>query len=88
LAVYWSAVAAPLHDLDRPALQAYRQGFGEVIAAVLEAIGSRQEPHRWYEQLQADRYWVFAAEQYGPAEAPPKTVGAASQVLALPEPSD
>jgi len=87
-AVYRSAISTPLRDLDQPALQEYRRGFGEVIAAVLEAVGSRQEPHRWYEQVQADRYWVFTAEPASRAETPPKVVGSAPQELALPDPSD
>ena len=87
-AVYRSAISASLGSLDGLALQAYHRGFGEVIAAVLEAIGSHQEPHRWYEQVQADRYWVFAVEQYGRGDVPPKTVGASPQEPALPDPSD
>ena len=78
-AVYRSALSAPLRDLDQPALQEYRRGFGEVIAAVLEAIGSRQEPRRWNEQIQADRYWVFTPEQSASAETPPKVIGSAPE---------
>jgi hypothetical protein len=86
-AVYRSAISASLQDLDEPALQEYRRGFGEVIAAVLEAIGSHQEPQRWYEQVQADRYWVFA-ESDDLTPPPPKLVGSSPPEPALPEPSD
>jgi hypothetical protein len=62
-AVYRSAISTPIDDPDAPSIEPYRQGFGEVIAGLLQAIGSQQEPHHWLEQTLADRYWVFVSDQ-------------------------
>ena len=62
-AVYRSAIAAPARDPDLPDIERYRQGFGEVIGAVLQAIGSHETPERWLADVRADRYWIITAEQ-------------------------
>lgn len=75
-AVYRSAVSAPIPNLDQLDVENYRQGFSEVIAAVLEAIGSRADPRRWYNEVQADRYWIYTVDQGSPGQdSPPKVIG-------------
>ncbi len=58
-AIYRSAASAPLQD---PTYVEFYQGFGEVISAVLQSIGSRQDARRWLEQTISDRRWVFPSE--------------------------
>ncbi len=62
-AVHRSAVSTPVSDAEAPSREPYLQGFGEVVAAVLQAIGSEQDPHQWLRQTLADRYWVFCSDQ-------------------------
>jgi hypothetical protein len=77
-AVYRSAMSAPIRNLDQPEVECYRQGFGEVIAGFLEAIGSRADPRRWYKEVQADRQWIHTPDQLAPGqESPPKVIGSA-----------
>jgi hypothetical protein len=61
-AVYRSAISTPIQDPDRPKIELYRQGFNDVIVAVLQALGSHQDPQRWVDEVRADREWVFPYE--------------------------
>ncbi len=87
-AIYRSAISAPVHDPDLPNIEGYRQGFDEVIGAVLQAIGSFQSPKRWLDDVRADRYWIIVAEQ-GPAEGttPLRIIGSPAEEAEPREPA-
>jgi len=64
-AIYRSAMSTPVQDMERPHVEQYRRGFGEVIVAFLEAIGSYKDPCRWLDESPADRQWIFPYEPTG-----------------------
>lgn len=66
-AVYRSAISAQACQEPSPQTDRYYQGIGEVISALLQALGSRQDPRRWLRQASADRFWQ---EKLEPAKSP------------------
>ena len=79
-ALYRSAISTPNRDPDLPDTEAYRQGFGEVIRAVLQAIGSRQDPSQWLAEVRADRYWIIGADPKAVEGASlPRIIGSMSE---------
>ncbi len=67
-AVYRSAISARACQEPSPQIDRYCQGIGEVISALLQALGSRQDPQRWLKQISADRFWQEPAR-------PPRLIG-------------
>lgn len=65
-AVHRSATSTPVRDPDPQVVQPYLQGFTEIIASVLQAVGSRENPQHWLEQTLSDRYWEFLSERDAP----------------------
>ncbi len=68
-AVYRSAISVQACQEPSPQTDRYYQGIGEVVSALLQALGSRQDPRRWSKQVSADRFWRE------PTGLPPRLIG-------------
>jgi hypothetical protein len=77
-AIYRSVMSTPVGGTDQVQLSYYRQGFADIIEAVLHAIGSEEDPQDWSEQSLDARRWDFSEE------GSPKTIGSLSDEVELP----
>lgn len=60
--IFRSALSAPSEDPARQ--EGYRRGFADFVEALLIAIGSPKDPHRWLEEAAAETSpgWTFLGE--------------------------
>ncbi len=65
-AICRSVLSTPAGEADAGRFAAYRQGFSDTVAAVLEAIGSMEDPRDWWEAAQREQ------RRWREADSPPR----------------
>lgn len=75
-ALYRSILSTPVRDLNYPSAQLYRQGFSDVVEALLRALGSEEDPGHWQQEVLEDRAWDLSADEGG---GPVRLIGSAPE---------